>query len=606
MMRKVILLILVVAFLVQDTAAQRKVQDKDQVGAREAEAAQRKAEEAQRRAQAVEILKSVVEGASEIRETQSRVAVLSDALTLLWKYDEAYARANFVKAAEGLSERFASDETKRQERSEIRAALAVLLKAFARHDPRGASRLLDKFQRLLEDVLKGSSVSSADRLSLAQAGLESDTAQSAALAAKVLESGVPGAFPAYLNELERRDAAAASSLFRTALSILAGGRVYNPVQVTILSAYVFRESEMSVPIASGGGGGTPVEFGMFASPLSPPSSDVNRPLAQAYLTVAGTYLNAEAVGLEQRGDSAAIHVGLCYFLVKKLRGYADRLGLGQPQAWMVLDAKYIVLAERAKLSDSALSGLAASAQRIVTKSTVFWFDAGDSAFAAAERAVDPSERAELLATGVYQLIDEGKLTEAGQRLADVRGEKSRAQLNEYLYFRTAESSLKKLDWYSFNAQVNRLSDARLRTYLLLYAARAARNARKRDVSSEFLLAGLASTTKIEDPEAKAAALVTTAGIIYASDATWGAQVLAEGVNAINRADRYDGDLYGVTIETPKYKLRLPLPDSDLGHCFEQAAKSDWPGSLAAAQGINSKALQSRAYIAACRSVLKTS
>ncbi len=603
MMPKLIILILVVAFLAPDVAARQKVQDKAQVGARETEAAQRRAEEAQRKEQAVEILKGVVEGAGEIRDTQSRVAILSDALDLLWKHDEAFARANFVKAADGLSERFASGETKRQERSEIRAALTVLLKAFARHDPQGASRLLDKFQKLLEDVLKGSSVSSADRLSLAQAGLESDTAQSAALAAKVLESGVPGAFPAYLNELEGRDAAAAASLFRTALSILAGGRVYNPAQVTVLSAYAFRESEMSVPVASGGSDGAPLEFGMFANPLSPPSRDMNRPLAQAYLAAAGGYLSAEAIGLEQRGDPAAIHVGLCYFLVKKLRGYAEKLGLGQPQAWAVLDAKYAVLAERAKLGDSALSGLAATAQQIVTKNTVFQFDSGSSAFAAAEKSGDPAERAELLATGVRQLIDEGKFAEAGQRLADIRDEKVRDQLNEYLYFRTAQASLKKLDWYGFNAQVNRVSDARLRTYILLSAARAARNAKKKDVSSEFLLAGIASTTKIEDPEAKAAALVTTAGIIYAADETWGAQVLAEGVNAINRAERYDGDLYGVTLEAPKFKLWLPLPDSDLGHCFEQAAKRDWQGSLAAAQGINSKELQSRAYIAVCQSVL---
>jgi hypothetical protein len=602
-MRKPISLLLIVTFLVPVAAARQKGRDKAAGGEREVEATQRKAEAAQRRAQAVEILKGVVEGSTEIRETQSRVAVLSSALDLLWKHDEAYARANFIKSADSLSERFTSDETKRQERSEIRAALGVLLKAFARHDPRGAARLLDKFQKLLEDVLKGNSVSPGERLSLAQAGLESDTAQSAVLAAKVLEAGVPGAFPAYLNELERRDAAAATALFRTAISILAGGRVYNPAQATVLSAYAFRESQMSVPTAAGGRGGAPLEFGMFASPLSPPSREMNRPLAQAYLNAAGSYLNAEAVGLEQRGDPDAIHIALCYFLVKKLRGYADNLGLSRGQAWMVLDAKYTVLAERAKLSDSALSGLAASAQRLVTENTVFRFDGGDSAFAAAEKTDDPAERAELLATGVRQLIDEGKFAEAGQRLADIRDEKFRDQLNNYLYFRTAEASLKKSDWYGFNAQVGRLSDARLRIYLLLSAARAAGNAGKKEVSSEFLLAVMASSTKIEDPDAKAAALVTTAGIIYAADATWGAQALAEGVNAINRADSYGGDLYGVTIEAPKYKLWLPLPDSDLGHCFEQAAKRDWPGSLAAAQGINSKELQSRAYIAACRSVL---
>lgn len=602
-MRKPISLLLLITFLAPAVAAQQKGRDKARVDARETDAAQRKAEEAQRRAQAVEILKGVVEGAAEIPDTESRVAVLSGALDLLWKHDEAYARANFIKFADSLSDRFASGETKRQERSEIRAALTVLLKAFARHDPRGAARLLDKFQKLLEDVLKGNSISSGERLSLAQAGLESDTAQSAALATKVLEAGVPGGFPAYLNELERHDAAAAAALFRTAISILGGGRVYNPAQVTVLSAYAFRESQMSVPAAAGGRGGAPLEFGMFASPLSPPSRDLNRPLAQAYLDAAGSYLNAEAVGLEQRGDPEAIHVALCYFLVKKLRGYADRLGLGRGQAWMVLDAKYTILAERAKLSNSALIGLAATAQRIVTENTVFRFDGGDSAFAAAEKASDPAERAEMLATGVRQLIDEGKFAEAGQRLADIRDEKARDQLNNYLYFRTAESLLRKSDWYGFNAQVSRLPDARLRAYLLLSAARAASNAGKKEVSSEFLLAVIASSTKIEDPDARAAALVTTAGIIYAADVTWGAQVLAEGVNAINRADHYGGDLYGVTIEAPKYKLWLSLTDSDLGHCFEQAAKRDWPGSLAAAQGINSKELQSQAYIAACRSVL---
>lgn len=83
---------------------------------------------------------------------------------------------------------------------------------------------------------------------------------------------------------------------------------------------------------------------MFASPLSPPSRDVNRPLAQAYLAAAGTFLNAETVALEQRGDPDAIHVALCYFLVKKLRGYADRLGLGSVQAWAVFDAKFTLLA----------------------------------------------------------------------------------------------------------------------------------------------------------------------------------------------------------------------------------------------------------------------
>ena len=602
-MRKQISLLLMFALLVPAFVAQEKVRDKRQSNAGAAEAAQRKAEEAQRRTQAIEILKGVVESAAEIPETGTRVAVLTGALDLLWKHDEAYTRANFIKFANALSERFASDETQKQERFEIRASIGVLLMALARHDPQAAARQLDKFQKLLEDVLKGK-LSPGERLSIAQASLDSDAVQSAALAAKVLEAGVPGSFPSYLNELEQRDTAAAASLFRVALSILATGRIYSPVHATILSAYVFREPYMSVPVASGGREGAPLEFGTYASPLSPPSRELNRTLVAAYLAAAGTYLNAEAFGLEQRANLDAIHAGLLFFLVKKLGGYAATTGLDGGQNWMALDAKYTLLADRAKLSGRDLSGLATVAQRTVTENTVFRFDAGEAAFAAAEKADSPAERAELLASGIRQQVDEGKYAEAVQKIADLRDEKFREQLNIYLSFRMAQASLKKLDWDSFNSQVNRIADARLRTYLVLSAALAASDVKKKKMSSDFLLTAMASFSKIEDLDARAAALVSTAGILYATaDASWSAQVLTEGVNAINRTSRYDGGVYGVTLEAAKTRMWLPLPKFDLNHCFEEAAKRDWFGAVAAAQSIESQALRSRAYIAACRHVL---
>ncbi|HSE19000.1 MAG TPA: hypothetical protein VLB46_18215 [Pyrinomonadaceae bacterium] len=602
-MRKLISLLLTLTLLAPAMAAQQKVRDAAQRGAGADETAQRKLEEAQRKTQAIDILKGVVESAADIQETRTRVAILTGALDLLWKHDEAYTRAQFIKSAASLSDTFASDATQRQERSEIRSSLGVLITALARHDPQAAARLLDKFQKMLEDVLKGN-LSLSERLSLAQASLDSDAAQSAALAAKVLEVGVPGSFPSYLYELEQRDAAAAASLFRVALARLSGGRVYTPVHVNVLSAYVFRESQMSVPVPQGGRDGAPLEFGMFASPLSPPSKEFNRALVAAYLAASSAYLNIEAIGLEQRGDPDAIHVGLSFFLVKKLSGYAEKLGIDGGQNWPLLNAKYAMLAERAKLGDRALSELATVAQRIVAENTVFRFDSGESAFARAEKASDPAERAELLATGIRQQIDEGKYAEAVPKIADVRDEKYREQLNTYLTFRMAEASFKKLDWYNFNSQVNRVSDAELRTYLVLSAAMAASDAGKKKMSSDFLLTAMAAFPKIEDLNARAAAVVTAASILYATaDASWSAQVLTEGVTAINRATRYDGGVYNVTLEVANSMMLFPLPKSDLSHCFEQAAKRDWPGALAAAQSIESKALRSQAYIAACRTVL---
>ena len=597
-MRKLIGLFFLLALLMPAATAQQKVRDK---GA--AETALRKAEEAQRRAQAVDILKGVVESAADIQELPKRITVLTDALDLLWKHDEAYARAGFIKSATALLDRFASDATQKSERSEIRAGIGALLVAFARHDPHAAARLLDKFQKLLEEVLKGNSLSPGERLSLAQASLDSDAVQSTTLAARVLETSVPGSFPAYLNELERRDADAAASLFRVALSTLARGHVYNPVQVTVLSTYIFRESEMSVPVIRGGREGTPLEFGMYASPLSPASKDLNRPLVTAYLAASGAYLNAESAGIEQQVDPDPIHLALTFFLVNKLGAYADRLGLNGGHDWVALSAKYIMIAERAKLSGPAMSGLASVAQRIVTENTIFRFDGGESSFAAAEKTRDSGERAEWLSAGIGQLIDDGKYEEAVSKIADLEDQKFREQLNTYLSFRMAEASLKKLDWYSFNAHVNRLSDAQLRTYLVLSAALAASEAQKTKMSSEFLQTAMGSFPKIENVDARAAALITTAGILYASDPTWAAQVLTEAVTAINRADRYDGGMYNVTLELPKSKVWLPLRKSDLSHSFEQAAKRDWQGAVVAAQSIQSKALRSQAYIAACRNVL---
>ncbi len=181
-MRKLIVLLLIAAFVAPNAAAQQKTRDKAKSNAKESaeqksEEVLRRAEEAQRISQAVDILKGVVESVADIQEMSTRMAVLTGALDLLWKHDEPYARASFIKSASALSDRFASDAIQKNERSEIRASIATLLMAFARHDSQAAARLLDKFEKLLEDVLKGNSLSPSERLSIAQASLDSDVVQ---------------------------------------------------------------------------------------------------------------------------------------------------------------------------------------------------------------------------------------------------------------------------------------------------------------------------------------------------------------------------------------------------------------------------------------------
>ena len=115
-MRNRVSSLLILVFLALTVAPKSQVREKAQAQTELANTVQRKVQEAQRKTQAIDILKGLVESAGDIQKTQTRVALLSAALDLLWKHDEAYARANFVKAADVLSNRFASDAIQKNER----------------------------------------------------------------------------------------------------------------------------------------------------------------------------------------------------------------------------------------------------------------------------------------------------------------------------------------------------------------------------------------------------------------------------------------------------------------------------------------------------------
>jgi hypothetical protein len=135
-MRKLIVFLLVSALIAPTAAAQQKARDKAKSNAKQSaeqksEEVLRRAEETQRISQAVDVLKGVVESVADIQEMRTRMAVLTGALDLLWKHDEPYARASFIKSAAALSDRFASEATQKNERSEIRASMGTLLMAFS-------------------------------------------------------------------------------------------------------------------------------------------------------------------------------------------------------------------------------------------------------------------------------------------------------------------------------------------------------------------------------------------------------------------------------------------------------------------------------------------
>jgi|GEM_PF-5111416 len=76
------------------TTNEEKVESRKQTNQSEVKDTERE----NRKTQAVSILYEVISYADEIENFESQATIISNALNLLWKHNESYSRANFLKA----------------------------------------------------------------------------------------------------------------------------------------------------------------------------------------------------------------------------------------------------------------------------------------------------------------------------------------------------------------------------------------------------------------------------------------------------------------------------------------------------------------------------
>ncbi|HBB95507.1 MAG TPA: hypothetical protein DC054_08955 [Blastocatellia bacterium] len=555
--------------------------------------------------QAVLVIHRIIDRAQEISDVEVRTSVISNALALLWNYDEQYAVSSFQQNIDRLLEKYSADDATPAERLKLAAAIRQLVTAVAPRNQAQADQALERYKKTTGegagDEKRG--LSPKERLSIAQANLDFDVKQSAALAEAILRLGVPSMFPDYLSQLEDRNPDLSNSLYRVGLSQLISNPIYSPVHATILSAYVFREKLLLIEIRTNSAASPAPQFGSLTTNLNPEQLTVDRELAAEYLTAAEAFLRQRLVALHGQTTLNPEYVVQCYSLAVKLNAYASRLSLARDDRWRQLSVQFDLLAHRAGVTSEDLSNIALLAERLATEETFFKSDDGASSFERAKASKEDAERTELLVRGIHELVEAQKYSEAERKLVEIKDEEIKVKVTDYLNFRAGKVAVSKRKWIDLSTYLARIADARFRTYLLLEGMDAAFKSKKKDLASKYLqnLADLIST--IDNKSDKAKALVAMSGVLSSNESEESSQAVLDAIRAINQADDYDGGDYSVTVDLPKLSLSFRLKNSNIATSLQNFSKIDWDRSINATNTINRVEIRAMAQIAACRAVL---
>jgi hypothetical protein len=562
---------------------------------------------------AISLLRGMIDQANSVEDIQSQAAIISEAAALVWKRDEVYAREAFKRTIDALVQDYESilSTPKLTKSDQVRLqkvgdATNILIKTLSRKDPALALLLLKRYQNARKNVLSdsASSRSISEKFEVIRGAMDSDANEAAALAAENLSLGVPSSFPQFLYDLSSRNAAAAETLYRAALSLIVTNPRYTPRDVILLGAYPFRENAIILPrTGPSGDKSKEISIGVMTSPLSPTSKTADLRLGAEYATAAQAYLfkiaRADNLQPERLAQS--------FFLAEKLSSYVDRLGLGDRAVWAGLRSSLQQLAKNVGVDDSNLQYLAGYANRIANNQVAFLFDNGATLFEKAKNVSDVKERTELLARGVVEAVQNGGFEVAEKRIPEIEDETVRRLLSDYLNTKVCEGLIKNSDWAGLLTRSRNISDPKLRAFLLLESAqslgRTAKNKKSKQLLVEFWTRSIEALSQLTDGNAKASGLLVVAAGLASVDGEGSIRVMTDAIDEVNKAKDYVGGDYQVELSLMSFRLTFVLPDSDLETAFQSNAKHNWDAVIGLVERVNPKLLRLKARVAACRGIL---
>jgi len=559
-----------------------------------------------RKDQAVQLLRTTLDQSSAIPDLNERSLLVSRAAELLWRYDCEAARAALTKVFDELLNEYRKPEVagSSQKLGEFEAALNRLLATLVHVDQSLADNRLKLLDQARTNNGRPANDPDKEKFSLAQQELNSDLGKSVKLAGRVLQNGVPFAFPQFLYDVRQADATVADNLYGQGLTILASGRVYRAVDAIQLSAYAFREGMVLFPTLNQDERGSRLQYGILTKKLSPPEYKPDPAITNGYLNAAYRYLSSQpSQGFPP--DSNPTQLVQSLFLATKLSTYQARVGADSTGAWQQLRYDLEARCKNLGVDNATIQNLNGFAERLANNDDVFQF--GDStSFDRAKEVKDVQRRTQLFVRAIWNSIQGKRFAEAETRIRELDDREIRGKLTDLLGYYWARAEAGHDSWRTIDEKSATITDQRIRFVLLLDSARLAKSkgADSLPLATRFLMDARAIIPRLSDKTERLKSTVALASVASDIDPQLSEDAFADAITAINKSEEYDGDDLQVVVDVlPQFRVMLVLGHSDLESCVKREAQANWTNTLGQLQAVKSKRLKARFIIAACSAVL---
>ena len=501
---------------------------------------------------ALQLVREQLSEAKAFENGAQRAAVMTRAAELLWRFEEAEARAVLADAFEVASAHYKEHGAESVERKPTRPGATVkglmyglpdprvtVISAVGRRDPAWAHKLAARAaeetrQRAADAEAKSArSTEAADKLlSMARVFLENDVSLSLAVARQSLSQTPARALPTYIYELAKSDRAAADAFYAEALRAYAGA---DASALLLLSAYPFAfNMSMGLPSGYNLAGMPPQGFA--------PNPELQRQFAAAFLRLAERRLGEAGAQTPPTDDPyRPSEVEMIYTALSALENV-----YGPADKSYAASAAPLKQAAGALLSASSMRRAEAGAGRNL-KFEPPREDAGagliERVLENAERAKDPDRRDQMLVMGLQGALHLESVERLEAAAGKIQDEFARRQFIDSIYFARVrrEVSDGRLDEAARLAEKIDSFEQRAALATELAAAELKLSADPADAVRAAALAESAykSVQRAPESEEKARALLSLAHVYATTDPLRAPALLAEAVAAINRLPGFD-------------------------------------------------------------------
>lgn len=562
------------------------------------------------REQAILALKTSLFESRSVKFLRQRADIIAAASPALWNYDRSYAEEHLLSFINQSLTDYNDLLQKEKRNAEEKTALLNLdyalkqtLRALARKDMETAKSLQVKFFEIRQKSLGGNQLN--ESLELASEGVDFDEQRTLAFLTAILQQGIPSQFPKFIFDLKAKNPAIARILMQRAIQNLAVNPNYMASDAIHLSATVFYEPSLLVPMLQNEENADALY--VFTGFIGNSGIPAEKELISSYSLNAVNTFNLRLQEPSANGffDSRR-NLVKSYFLIEKLLVYNQIYRLNNHEIASRISLQIVALMQNAGFSGQTLLDIKGYAQRLAHSNSPLVLDDGTDLFEKGENAKNPEEKLDYLIRGIIQLIESKQYLKAERKIFDIEKSGIRDALYLLVNYRAGLEAINDKEWAQFERRTEKIVEKEIKAFLYLKAISILVPRKKLDtLLSEYAIKAEKNIQSISDKTAKASAYIYLTSLLSSSNPTDASLILPFALKAVNEAPEYEQNEFEINIKIPGRQTYYAgyIGAASFKSLFSNLGRLDWNDSQIQALQLKSTGLQSIARIAAAQSTL---